>query len=616
MSFGPGSIFKHYRIERLIGKGGMGEVYLAEETTLGRKVAIKVLKQEATTDPKFVERFRNEARMLGHLNHPNIVGLYSFFEDGGTYYLVMQYAPGITLAELIRRTGPIPEQRAMRIFAQLGEALAFAHSEGIVHRDIKPSNIMIDPDKNDRVLVMDFGIARMMDAQHITGTGTQLGTPCYMSPEQVLGKKDIGPPSDIYSSGVVLYEMLSGSLPYDLESESLYTVQGRIVNEPLPDPRLRYEYISERGVALLKDLTQKEPEKRPKSIADARHERVAEPAKPKPKPVVFVPDKEPEAGVNLEKQSIQNAPDYDYVEDNYKKSANKKAWIAGGIVFVAVILGIILLGTDRKPEYAEDTTPVEEVVPEVTEPAEVAAPAALPDLPSNMIRVDGGTFMMGSNNGEDDEQPVHQVTVSSFYIGKHEVTQKEWRDVMGSNPSYFKGDYLPVESITWYDAVEYCNKRSQQEGLTPCYSGSGDYINCNWNANGYRLPTEAEWEFAARGGTQSKGYTYSGSNGIGSVAWYNDNSGSTTHSVGTKSPNELGIYDMSGNVWEWCWDWYGNYASTSQNNPTGATSGSYRVLRGGSWLNSDYRCRVAYRLDNAPDSWNISFGLRVLRATQ
>jgi formylglycine-generating enzyme required for sulfatase activity len=235
---------------------------------------------------------------------------------------------------------------------------------------------------------------------------------------------------------------------------------------------------------------------------------------------------------------------------------------------------------------------------------------------SPFVRVEGGTFMMGSNDKESDEKPVHQVTVSSFMISKYEVTQKEWRDVMGSNPSFFKGDDLPVESITWYDAVDYCNKRSQKEGLTPCYSGSGTSISCNWSANGYRLPTEAEWEFAAQGGTKSKGYTYSGSNDIGSVAWYDNNSGSTTHSVGGKSPNELGIYDMSGNVWEWCWDWYGSYASTSQNNPTGSTSGNYRVLRGGSWRRSGNYCRVAFRNYGDPGHGSINRGLRVLRATK
>jgi len=236
-------------------------------------------------------------------------------------------------------------------------------------------------------------------------------------------------------------------------------------------------------------------------------------------------------------------------------------------------------------------------------------------IPKNMVFVEGGSFQMGSND-ESDEKPVHQVTVSSFWIGKYEVTQAEWKEVMGSNPSNWKGDQLPVESVSWYDAVDYCNKRSIKEGLTPCYSGSGAGITCNWNANGYRLPTEAEWEYAARGGKHSKGYKYSGSNDIGSVAWYDGNSGSKTYRVGTKAANELGLHDMSGNVWEWCWDWYdsGYYAKSPGSDPRGAGSGSYRGLRGGSWYYYGDSCRVADRGYNGPDRRDNYGGLRLARA--
>ena len=236
--------------------------------------------------------------------------------------------------------------------------------------------------------------------------------------------------------------------------------------------------------------------------------------------------------------------------------------------------------------------------------------------PRNMVYVEGGSFQMGSNDGDSDEKPVHQVTVSSFWIGKYEVTQAEWKEVMGSNPSNWKGDQLPVESVSWYDAVDYCNKRSIKEGLTPCYSGSGAGITCNWNANGYRLPTEAEWEYAARGGKHSKGYKYSGSNDIGSVAWYDGNAGNKTHEVGTKAANELGLHDMSGNVWEWCWDWYdsGYYAKSPGSDPRGAGSGSYRGLRGGSWYGLDNYCRVANRSGNNPGNGGSSNGLRLARA--
>ncbi len=236
-------------------------------------------------------------------------------------------------------------------------------------------------------------------------------------------------------------------------------------------------------------------------------------------------------------------------------------------------------------------------------------------IDTNMIFVEGGSFQMGSADGSDNQKPVHEVRVSSFWIGKYQITQKEWVEVMGSNPAKWKGDLLPVESVSWYDAVEYCNKRSIREGLTPCYSGSGDNITCNWNANGYRLPTEAEWEYAARGGIKSRGFKYSGSNNIDEVAWYDGNSGWRTHEVGGKKPNELGIYDMSGNVWEWCWDIDGSYPSGAQSNPHGATSGTYRVVRGGSWFNFAYYCTVSYR-NYSYATYSFSYlGFRVCRVS-
>ncbi|NLH93406.1 MAG: formylglycine-generating enzyme family protein [Candidatus Cloacimonetes bacterium] len=237
-------------------------------------------------------------------------------------------------------------------------------------------------------------------------------------------------------------------------------------------------------------------------------------------------------------------------------------------------------------------------------------------FPKNMVFVEGGSFQMGSNDGDSDEKPAHQVRVSSFWIGKYEVTQKEWKEVMGSNPSYWKDDKLPVEQISWYDAVDYCNKRSLKEGLRPCYSGSGNSITCDWNANGYRLPTEAEWEYAALGGVKRKGYKYSGSSIISSVAWYDGNSGNKTHEVGTKAANELGIYDMSGNVWEWCWNWYDSayYTLSPDLDPRGAGLGSYRSLRGGSWYFKDSYCRISNRNGSDPDFRSFNHGFRVVRA--
>jgi formylglycine-generating enzyme required for sulfatase activity len=161
------------------------------------------------------------------------------------------------------------------------------------------------------------------------------------------------------------------------------------------------------------------------------------------------------------------------------------------------------------------------------------------------------------------------VTVSSFYIGKYEITQKEWREVMGTNASNFKGDELPMEQVSWYDAVQYCNTLSARNGLNPCYSISGETVTSDFSKNGYRLPTEAEWEFAAKGGRLSRGTKYAGSSSAFDVAWYGSNSGSKTHPVGQKQSNELGLYGMSGNVSEWCNDWNAAYGSSAQTDPGG-----------------------------------------------
>jgi formylglycine-generating enzyme required for sulfatase activity len=259
--------------------------------------------------------------------------------------------------------------------------------------------------------------------------------------------------------------------------------------------------------------------------------------------------------------------------------------------------------------------PAAQSAPAVVQPAAVR-PSAPPErpIPADMVRVEGGAFQMGSTNGYDNEKPVHSVTVKSFYMGKYEVTQKEWAEIMGTNPSKFKGDDLPVENVSWYDAIEYCNKRSLKEGLTPAYRGSGDSITCNFSATGYRLPTEAEWEYAAKGG--DKDYltlSYSGSNNADAVGWHTDNSGGRTHPVGTKLPNDLGLFDMSGNVWEWCWDWYGDYPASARTDPAGPASGALRVLRGGSWNIYAQYLRSAFRGYNTPSLRDSYGGFRLVR---
>jgi formylglycine-generating enzyme required for sulfatase activity len=217
-----------------------------------------------------------------------------------------------------------------------------------------------------------------------------------------------------------------------------------------------------------------------------------------------------------------------------------------------------------------------------------------------MVSVQGGTFTMGCTGEQgsycyDSEKPAHSVTVGNFNIGKFEVTQRLWKQIMGAdnNPSNFKGDDLPVEGVSWNDVQEFIKKLNEQTGKK------------------YRLPTEAEWEYAARGGNQSRGYKYSGSNNIDDVAWYVGNRGGKTHRVGTKQPNELGIYDMSGNVWEWVSDWHGGYIDGAMTNPTGSTSGSFRVARGGSWDGDARCCRVSHRNGGNPSNRDYDLGFRL-----
>ena len=247
----------------------------------------------------------------------------------------------------------------------------------------------------------------------------------------------------------------------------------------------------------------------------------------------------------------------------------------------------------------EQEAPKQKQIEQKPSVQETAYNAIIRQLISNMVYVEGGTFTMGATSEQEsyaygDERPAHQVTLSSFYIGKYEVTQEEWEAVMGENPSYCKGGKHPIESISWIDCQVFIKKLNIMTGKN------------------FRLPTEAEWEYAARGGKKRIGYLYAGSDNLDKVAWYNANCGGSTHDVGKKYPNELGLYDMSGNVEEWCSDWYGRYSSNSQMNPYGPSSGSSHVFRGGGWKsNVAGDCRISLRKLNGSEYRDFNLGFRI-----
>ena len=303
-------------------------------------------------------------------------------------------------------------------------------------------------------------------------------------------------------------------------------------------------------------------------------------------------------------------------KETEEKATKKKATFVVTIVVVAIVAIWLMIPSNKnkvEEELAKITevsysngvssnkNKVEEELAKITEASYSKGILTVNGIKYNMVRVEGCTFRMGATSEQDCdaydiEEPVHSVTLSSYYIGKTEVTQALWKAVMGSSPSdtsTLKVDNLPVERVSWNDCQEFIRKLNALTGQN------------------FRLPTEAEWEFACRGGNNSRGYKYSGSNYIDNVAWYWDNSGKKTHPVATKLPNELGIYDMSGNVWEWCSDWYDKYSSGAQANPKGPESGSCRVFRGGGWGSYAGYCRSSNRGYNTPTHRHDRLGLRL-----
>jgi formylglycine-generating enzyme len=245
---------------------------------------------------------------------------------------------------------------------------------------------------------------------------------------------------------------------------------------------------------------------------------------------------------------------------------------------------------------------------------------------NRMVRVEGGTYKMGSKDSDktadNDEQKEHDVTIKTFEISKFEVTVWEWKQYTKANkfkmplkPEWGWQDNYPINGITWEEAISYCNWLSKKEKLQPVYSKQGPNYVCNFKANGYRLPTEAEWEFAAKGGVKSKGYKFSGGNDANEVAWHKAISKNSPHTVGTKLPNELGLYDMSGNVWEWCWDWYNKdyYKIEKGDNPKGPEMGERKCVRGGSWDSQVNYLRPANRISTPPNKTHEFYGFRVAR---
>ena len=623
-----------YRVETYLASGGFGNTYLATDTVFNEKVVVKELyvrgmcgretdhlnisislteNREAFT--ALQRRFKREATILRRLIHPNIVRVLDLFDENGTSYYVMDLVDGESLSQHMKRTGkPMTEQDVMPLLWQVLDALEAVHAASIWHLDLKPANIMLD--RKGNALLIDFGASKQLrsqDGNSLSLSSALAYTPGFASPEQMEQSIErFGAWTDLYSLGATLYNLLTTHQPPS-PSEIVEDAYHALCLPPS---------VSKQMGDLILWLMKPNRRERPQSVADVKQFLGGKPVQPSqprpaqsPSPSPQVHKSETDDGETVMKggKNIQEkhkqAPDTKKAKVSSKKRMGywlaKLAAVCG--VIGAVVIGVKECGgaqqttadTGGSQQTTGDTGGSQQTTKAAVTKSGDNLILTVGDVTYTLVYVDGGTFTMGATREQgsdvsENEKPSHSVTLSSYHIGETEVTQALWQAVMGSNPSKFTGDSRrPVEQVSWEDCQRFISRLNSLTGQH------------------FRLPTEAQWEYAARGGSKSRGYKYSGSNDIGSVAWYYDNSSHTTHPVKTKSPNELGLYDMSGNVWEWCQDWFGSYSSGSQTNPTGASSGPYRVYRGGSWYEHARVCRVSYRDYYAPSGCNGVLGLRL-----
>jgi formylglycine-generating enzyme required for sulfatase activity len=526
-------IGNRYQVARLLGRGGMGEVYACLDTRLDREVAVKRLLSDQDMTPLALERFRREAKAIAKLSHPNIVTLHDYDSDVLGPYLVMELLSGTDLHQQVRANGPLSPAVLRPILDQVVRALSYAHSCGVVHRDIKPSNLRLLSDST--VKVLDFGLARHAQDATMTMSGAALGTLDFLAPEQQEDGSKADARSDQYSLGATAYFLLTGKRPKAIREKDVPDAWRELVFKSLEEsPADRYASMNALAEAL--------------AAIGAPASRVAAPSQ-----ITSPASSEPVLHTRLWRNQVQEWADV-LVEAPDPKIVTDQA------------LRERLSGEGLPWRVKDRATGIE------------------------MVLIPAGKYMRGASPGDyaamDEERPAHEVVITkSFYLGVYEVTQGEWERLMGSNPSHFKGARLPVEQVSWGDTQEFLRK-----------------------SKGLRLPTEGEWEYACRASTTSWSYR-----DLDQVAWYDGNSGDTTHAVGGKQPNGFGLHDMLGNVWEWCSDWYGAYPGGSQVDPPGPSSGQDLVCRGGSWVNDDWCCRPSFRQDYAPADRDSVLGFRVAR---
>jgi len=593
----------HYQLKEILGEGGFGIVYRAWDPRLETDVALKMPKLDGVDDDqaeRIVARFLREARAAARLPpHTNLCPVREVGEDQGRHYVVMAYIHGRPLSKAIR---PLEVDRALRLVRKIARAMQVAHDHGVVHRDLKPANIMLVD--GSQPVIMDFGLALRIDIKESDPTtkGRVIGTPAYMSLEQIEGRSErIGPPSDIYSLGVILYELLTGHFPFD---GTLVQMVGKIIKGETKTPSYwnpqvtrdvsdacmkamardskdRFESMNEFALALSDCIKarQSDPDTGGSGLPSLGRARRGE--------------------TSPASTAAESRLDFSAVEDS--KAAARSEY-QGETQFSPQL---------RSAPYDREVA--------WTLQEEWAAWLGRPMHQTNAVQMDlvlipPGEFVMGSPESElerSEEEIQHRVRITQpFYLGAYPVTQAEFARVMHANPSQFNEEELghqtsrfPVEMVSWYDCLDFCNKLSARDGRPPYYSLTLVKLDergfIKWasveelGGVGYRLPTEAEWEYACRAGTQTA--TAFGDTLSSTQANFNGNSPygqairgpylGRTSSVGCYPSNQFDLHDMHGNVWEWCWDGSDEdyYRVSPVDDPKGPREAVNRVIRGGCW---------------------------------
>lgn len=565
--FKNGDVFhERYTLERLIGVGGFADVWKATDNRTKAVVALKIY---TNLDEDGINDLSDEYTRMQSLNHTNILKAEHFDSWGNIPYLVMKFCDG---GSLDKKIGKMTTEELTDAVAQISSGLEYLHNSGIVHQDIKPANILIDKSSGKTIYVLsDFGISsktktRLSHSVNLKNQGTSM-TEAYAPPEKFSSKKADRKPDrkgDIFSFGISIYELATGNMPFDdLSTGRQLLYEGAEVD---------FSEIQDEKLRRITELCM-QPDKDDRPTAADINKMLASSA---------IPD-EPSHKINPNKKTKR-----------VKQESSRPKWplivlIAGAIGAICYFMftsNLITFGGDGGQEIAKGYVQQVDTF-------------TINGIHLEMVKIPGGTFKLGCDDPNDafadaSEKPAKNRQISDFYIGKHEVTQKLWTVLMNNNPSTIVNDNYPVNNVSWEDCQLFIEKLNRITGRN------------------FRLPTEAEWEYAAKSTLNSDGTLstatskFAGGDTPDSYAWYSGNSSNTLHTVGTKKPNAFGLYDMCGNVIEWCQDIYTNY-----NTGDPELDKSQRVLRGGYFGGDKASVRTTSRGSCTYNQAMAPFGFRL-----